>query len=80
MGGHQQGGHQQADPTERGRQNTGGWSTPLSPRRERGAKAPEVPEDETPVAQEGDETGEMEVEEGFESASEEMEEYGAEGD
>ena len=35
------------------------------PKREWGAEAPR--EDATPVAQEGEETGEMEVEEGFES-------------
>ena len=44
------------------------------PRRERGAKAPEDPEDETPAAQGAEVGGEMEVKEGFVPASEEMEE------
>ena len=49
-----------------------GWRTPSPPRQEWGTKAPEFPEDETPVAQGGEEAGGVEVEEGFEAASEEM--------
>ena len=43
---------------------------PPPPRRERGAKAPEATEDTTPRAPPTDDEGEMEVEEGFEPASE----------
>ena len=49
------------------RQAAEGWRSPPHPRRERGAKAPEVPEDETPatqqeVGEEVDTEVEMEVE------------------
>ena len=48
------------------------WTSPPRPRRE--ALAPEVPEHETPVAQEGEEAGEVEVEARIEPSPEEMEE------
>ena len=50
------------------------WKSPSRPRRERGAAAPEAPERETPVTQEGGEEGEVEVEARIEPSSEEMEE------
>ena len=52
------------------RQIARGWRTLPPPRRERGPGAPEAPEDETPIAQEGEETGETEAEEGFDPAPE----------
>ena len=50
-----------------------GWRSPPPPRRERGAVAPEAPEDEAPAAPEEGEGGVPEVEAGTAPGPEEME-------
>ena len=51
-----------------------GWRSPPPLRRERGATAPEAPEHEAPVTQEGGEEGEVDAEAKIEPSPEEMEE------
>lgn len=61
------------------RQLAQGWRPPPSPRRERGANAPLAPEAAPSEVRATKEGGEMEVDEGFEPASEEMEKGGRAG-